>query len=127
MFKNNQPKASKADSSDKRIAIAPYIVDYVERNPNKKIPCAKLGKIAGVNGQYISAVVRELVKFGDLVKVSRYTYAVNPQPLPLLAPAPIPTQKSNIPQEVEALAKDYMWQENGSVTLKGFIDWLKSA
>lgn len=127
MFKQNQRKTREILTKDKRLAIAEYIIDYVKRNPGKQIPCGKIAEQCSTPAYNISTIIKMLVRMGELKQISRYTYviSVGPKPQEQLPLPPVPT-KDNIANQVEALAKDYMWQENGSGTLKGFIDWLKS-
>lgn len=128
MFKN-QSKGRVMLTKDKRIAIAEYIIDYVKRNPGKQIPNAKIAEKCDTPAHNIGSITKQLVKMGEIKQISRYTYEINERPTSLppvqaaLLPQPAP---ENIAFQIEALAKDYMWQENGSGTLKGFIDWLKS-
>ena len=127
MFKNSRP-VRQPISKDKKIAIAEYILDYVKRNPRKQIPNAKIAEKCDTPAHNIGSITKQLVKMGEIRQVSRYTYEINERPTTLppvqtaLVPQPAP---ENIANQVETLAKDYMWQENGSGTLKGFIDWLK--
>lgn len=128
MFKNNQTKPITRLPKDKRIAIAEYIIDYVKRNPGKQIPNGKIAEKCDTPAHNIGSITKQLVKMGEIRQISRYTYEINERPTALppvqTALTPQPTQH-NIANQVEILAKDYMWQENGSGTLKGFIDWLK--
>lgn len=129
MFTKEKPKPRELLSKDKRIAIAEYILDYVKRNPGKQIPNGKIAEKCDTPAHNIGSITKQLVKMGEIKQISRYTYQINERPTSLppvqtaLVPQPTP---ENIAFQVEALAKDYMWQENGSGTLKGFIDWLKS-
>lgn len=129
VFKNNKPVRHQRMDKDKKIAIAEYIIDYVKRNPGKQIPNAKIADKCNTAAHNIGTITKELVKLGEISHVTRYTYKVNERPtkLPPVQEQLIPQQfpKHNIASDVEQLAKDYMWQENGSGTLKGFIDWLK--
>lgn len=129
MFKNNQTKPIQRLTKDKRIAIAEYILDYVKRNPGRQIPNGKIAEKCDTPAHNIGGVTKQLVKMGEIKQVSRYTYEINERPtsLPPVQSALLPPQPApdNMAFTVETLAKDYMWQENGSGTLKGFIDWLK--
>lgn len=130
MLTKRKPNTREILTKDKRQAIADYILDYVKRNPGKQIPNGKIGAMCDTPAYNISTITKQLVRIGEIRQISRYTYAIVEKPLPLPIPQqmPLPPQAApeNIANQVEALAKDYMWQENGSGTLKGFIDWLKS-
>jgi DNA-binding transcriptional regulator YhcF (GntR family) len=119
MFKKSQTLRT-VITEDERIYLADSIIQYVENNPYKKIPCKKLGKQSGIDGHVISQLVRELVNKGFLKRASQYTYV-------------IPTDKADVPESkvedtiaitIERLAKEYVW-EAPNPTLKGFIGWLK--
>lgn len=130
MFTKERPRTREILTKDKRIAIADYILDYVKRNPGKQIPNGKIGEMCNTPPYNISTITKQLLRTGEIEQISRYTYRLVPKlpisPKPEQLPLPPQAAPDNIANQVEALAKDYMWQENGSGTLKGFIDWLKS-
>lgn len=114
-------------SSDKRVAIAEYVLDYVKRNPGKQIPTQVIGKRADTPSYNVSTIIRQLVVMGEIRHLSRYTYELVPKPAPAkpeqLALAPLTPRGMAI--EIERMAKDYVWQVENP-TLKGFVDWAKT-
>lgn len=112
--------------------IEQRIIDYVDRNPHRAIPNARIARYFGVPAHRVHQTNRVLVREGRILKPTVGTYVLPDDPPQqkievaglTFSPPPQTSILTSLSLQVKDLAKDYAWETGGSNDLRSFVDWV---